>query len=72
VYVDPEVLQHDVVAFAAGSQTESVTMRTEELFRGEQITTVPLLKQPDRGSDDPVGRRRAAQQGVADRGRPAS
>src|SRR6266540_2173699 len=27
VYVDPEVLRHDVVAFAAGTQTESVTMR---------------------------------------------
>jgi Ala-tRNA(Pro) deacylase len=72
MYVDPEVLRHDVVAFAAGSQTESVTMRTEELFRGEQITTVPLLKRPDRGSDDPVGRRRGAQQGVAERGQPAS
>jgi Ala-tRNA(Pro) deacylase len=72
VYVDPEVLQHDVVAFAAGSQTESVTMRAEELFGGEQATTVPLLKRPDRGSDDPVARRRAAQQAATDRGRPGS
>ena len=69
VYVDPQVLRHEVVAFAAGSQTESVTMRTEELFGGEQVTTVPLLKQPDRGSDDPVGRRRVTQQVVTDRER---
>jgi Ala-tRNA(Pro) deacylase len=65
VYVDPEVLGHDIVVFAAGGQTESVRMRTRELFGGEQITTVPLVKQPDRGSDDPIGRRRAAQQNVA-------
>jgi Ala-tRNA(Pro) deacylase len=70
VYLDPEVLRHDVVAFAAGSQTESVTMRTEELFEDEQVTAVPLLKQPDRGSDDPVGRRRAAQQAVTDPDQP--
>jgi Ala-tRNA(Pro) deacylase len=70
VYVDPEVLRHEVVTFAAGSQTESVTMRTEELFGGQQVTTVPLLKQPDRGSDDPVGRHRVAQQAATDRERP--
>jgi prolyl-tRNA editing enzyme YbaK/EbsC (Cys-tRNA(Pro) deacylase) len=69
-YVDPEVLRHEVVAFAAGSQTESVTMRAEELFGAEQVTAVPLCKQPERGSDDPVGRRRVAQQAVADRQRP--
>jgi Ala-tRNA(Pro) deacylase len=72
VYVDPEVLRHDVVAFAAGTQTESVTMRTEALFGAEQVTTAPLLKQPDRGSDDPVARRRAAQQAEADHSPPAS
>ncbi len=55
VYVDPEVLQHETVAFAAGIQTESVTMRAAELFGGEQATTVPLVKWPERGSDDPEG-----------------
>ena len=64
VYVDPEVLGHDIVVFAAGSQTESVRMRTQELFGSEQVTTVPLIKQADRGSDDPIGRRRATQQNV--------
>jgi prolyl-tRNA editing enzyme YbaK/EbsC (Cys-tRNA(Pro) deacylase) len=54
VYVDPEVLGHDTVAFAAGSQTESIRMRTQELFGGERATTVPLVKRPERTSDDPI------------------
>jgi Ala-tRNA(Pro) deacylase len=54
VYVDPEVLGHDTVAFAAGTQTESIKMRTEELFGGERATTVPLVKHPERVSDDPI------------------
>jgi Ala-tRNA(Pro) deacylase len=65
VYVDPEVLGHDTVAFAAGTQTESVKLRTEELFGSDRATTVPLVTRPERASDDPVSRRRAAQQGVA-------
>ena len=32
VYVDPEVMAHDTVVFAAGSQTESVKIRPEDLF----------------------------------------
>ena len=71
LYVDPEVLGHDTVAFAAGSQTESVKMRTQELFGSQRITTVPLVKQADRGSVDPVSRRRAAQQNVAGDRHPA-
>jgi prolyl-tRNA editing enzyme YbaK/EbsC (Cys-tRNA(Pro) deacylase) len=54
VYVDPEVLRHDTVAFAAGTQTESVKLRTEELFGGEQARTVPLVRQPERGSGDAI------------------
>jgi prolyl-tRNA editing enzyme YbaK/EbsC (Cys-tRNA(Pro) deacylase) len=54
VYVDPEVLGHDTVAFAAGTQTESVKMRTGELFGGDRATTVPLVKRPERTSDDPI------------------
>jgi Ala-tRNA(Pro) deacylase len=71
VYVDPEVLGHDIVVFAAGTQTESVRMGTRELFGGEQVTTVPLVKQAERGSEDPIGRRRAAQQNVAGGRQPA-
>jgi prolyl-tRNA editing enzyme YbaK/EbsC (Cys-tRNA(Pro) deacylase) len=36
--VDPEVFLHDTVAFAAGSQTESITCDVEDLFRGRPIT----------------------------------
>jgi Ala-tRNA(Pro) deacylase len=52
VYVDPGVLRHDTVAFAAGTQTESVKLRTQELFGGEQSATVPLVRRPGRGSED--------------------
>jgi prolyl-tRNA editing enzyme YbaK/EbsC (Cys-tRNA(Pro) deacylase) len=72
VYVDPEVLGHDLVVFAAGTQTASVRMRTRELFGSEPVTTVPLVKQAERGSDDPVSRRRAAQQDLTGGGHPAS
>jgi Ala-tRNA(Pro) deacylase len=71
MYVAPEVLEHDLVVFAAGSQTESVRMATRELFGGEQVTAVPLVKQAERGSDDPISRRRA-QQDLAGGGHPAS
>ena len=54
VYVDPEVLGHDTVVFAAGTQTESVKMSTQELFGTGGITTVVLVKRPERGSDEPV------------------
>jgi Ala-tRNA(Pro) deacylase len=54
VYVDPEVLGHGTVVFAAGTQTESVKMRPQELFEEGGFTTVALVKQPERGSDDPV------------------
>lgn len=53
VCVDPEVLGHDTVAFAAGTQTESVKMRTQDLFGGPQVTTVPLARRAERG-EDPV------------------
>ena len=54
MYVDPEVLDHDLVVFAAGTQTESVKMSTQELFGTGGITTVALVKRPERGSDEPV------------------
>ena len=65
VYVDPEVRNHDLVVFAAGIQTESVRIRTQELFASEQVTTVPLVRQADWGTDDLIRRRRAAQQELA-------
>jgi Ala-tRNA(Pro) deacylase len=45
-YVDPEVMKHDTVVFAAGTQNESVKVRTEDLFRNEPVTTVTLRKLP--------------------------
>jgi Ala-tRNA(Pro) deacylase len=47
LYVDEEVLQHETVVFAAGSRTESVQIRTADLFQHEQMTTRPLIKQAD-------------------------
>jgi Ala-tRNA(Pro) deacylase len=65
VFLDPAVLNHDLVVFAAGIQTESVRIRTQELFASEQVTTVPLVRQADWGSDDLIRRRRAAHQALA-------
>ena len=48
------VLGHDTVTFAAGSQTESVKIQTQELFGTGGFTTVSLVKQPERGSDDRI------------------
>ena len=46
-YVDPEIMEHETIVFAAGSRTESVKARTEELFRGESVTIVPLTQRPE-------------------------
>jgi len=54
VYVDPEVLQHDTVVFAAGSQSESVKIRTADLFNREQVTATALTRQPERGNEDSI------------------
>jgi hypothetical protein len=48
VSLDPEVLRHDTVAFAAGTRTGSVKLPTRELFGREGATTVPLVKRPER------------------------
>jgi len=51
-YVDPEVMRHDSLVFAAGTQTESVKVRAEDLFRHESVTVAPLtgLSEADEGS----------------------
>jgi hypothetical protein len=68
VSLDPELLRHDTVAFTAGTRTELVKLPTRGAVRREGATTVPLVKRPERASDDPVGRRRVAQQTLAGRG----
>jgi Ala-tRNA(Pro) deacylase len=53
-YVDPEIMQHDMVVFATGSQTESAKARAQELFDGEQVTIVPLTPRPEQASEQPI------------------
>jgi Ala-tRNA(Pro) deacylase len=50
-FLDPEVLEHDTVMFAAGTQTESVKARAADVFRDEQVTVTPLVHDPDRDSE---------------------
>jgi prolyl-tRNA editing enzyme YbaK/EbsC (Cys-tRNA(Pro) deacylase) len=52
LYVDQEVLQHETVVFAAGSQTESVQIRTADLLQHEQVTALPLIKHADENDKD--------------------
>lgn len=55
VYVDPEVMSHETVVFAAGKQTESVKMRTEDLFGSEAVTVVPVTRHPEESDMDLSG-----------------
>jgi len=43
-YVDPEVLEHETIVFAAGTQTASVRARTEDVFRDETVTVAKITK----------------------------
>jgi Cys-tRNA(Pro) deacylase len=43
-YVDPEVMSHDTLVFAAGTQTESVRVRSEDLFGNEPVTVAPITR----------------------------
>ena len=52
LFVDHEVLQHETVVFAAGSQTQSVQLRTADLLQHQQVTTLPLIKQADENAKD--------------------
>jgi Ala-tRNA(Pro) deacylase len=52
LYVDQEVLQHETVVFAAGSQTESVQLKTADLLQYEQVTALPLSKHADENDKD--------------------
>jgi Ala-tRNA(Pro) deacylase len=52
--VDPEVLDHETVLFAAGTETESIRVRAGELFRDEPLAVLPLTRQDGRASQDPI------------------
>lgn len=47
VLVDAEVVRRDTVVFASGKRTESVRLRTEDLFRDEAVERVPLSTHPE-------------------------
>ena len=53
-YVDPEVMEHETLVFAAGSQTQSAKARTEDLFREERPTVTPLTTRPEPGEKEPL------------------
>jgi Ala-tRNA(Pro) deacylase len=44
VYVDPEVLEHETIVFAGGTQTESIRARSADLFRDETVTVAKITK----------------------------
>jgi Ala-tRNA(Pro) deacylase len=54
--VDPEVLDYEVVVFAAGTETESVQVTTAELFWDEPLAVLPLTRRDGRASGDPTPR----------------
>jgi Ala-tRNA(Pro) deacylase len=56
VMVDPEVLGHERVLFAAGTETESVQVTTAELFWDEPLAVLPLTRRVGRASEEPVTR----------------
>jgi Ala-tRNA(Pro) deacylase len=53
--VDPEVLGHETVLFAAGTETESVRAATAGLFRDEPLAVLPLTRHEERAGRDPIG-----------------
>jgi Ala-tRNA(Pro) deacylase len=52
--VDPEVLSHETVLFAAGLETESVRVRAGDLFRDEPLTLRQLTRWNGRASEEPI------------------
>ena len=52
LYADQELLQHETVVFAAGSQTESVQLKTADLLQHEKVTALPLIKHADDNGKD--------------------
>lgn len=54
-FVDPEVMRHDTLVFAAGTRTESIKVRSEDLFSNEPVTVAPLTRLSD-ADEDLIGR----------------
>lgn len=45
-YVDPELLEHEEIVFAAGDRSESVRMRTADVFLEDQTIEAALTRIP--------------------------
>jgi Ala-tRNA(Pro) deacylase len=54
--VDPEVLEHELVMFAAGIETESIRVAVAGLFRNEPLAVLPLTRRDGRASGEPISR----------------
>jgi Ala-tRNA(Pro) deacylase len=52
--VDPEVLEQELVVFAAGLETESVQVVAADLLRDEPLGVLPLTRSDGRASEEPV------------------
>jgi Ala-tRNA(Pro) deacylase len=51
MYVDPAVMERETVVFASGRRTQSIRIRTDDLFRGDPIVVTSLTKRGKRGED---------------------
>jgi Ala-tRNA(Pro) deacylase len=54
-FVDPEVMEHETILFAAGIQTQSMRVRAGDLFRAEPATVLPVVTRPDGKDEEPNG-----------------
>jgi Ala-tRNA(Pro) deacylase len=51
MYVDPAIMERETVVFASGRRTQSIRIRTEDLFRGDPIVVTQLTKRGKHGQD---------------------
>lgn len=54
VYVDPRVMEHEVIVFPAGTATLSLRARTADVFRAEHATVTALVKELSEEDKDPI------------------
>jgi Ala-tRNA(Pro) deacylase len=44
MFVDPALMERETIVFSAGRPTQSIRIRTDDLFRGDPIVVVPLTR----------------------------
>lgn len=54
-FVDPEVMEQETLLFSGGTQTESVKVRAEDLFRAEPTTVLPVVRRGQGKDEEPLG-----------------